>query len=246
MKLSIGIIIHALVMASCAPPRVVTQLTPEAPEGHIEMGREYITLNSDSIIVELGYDGTHGDYLVFDFVVINKTTHPLQINPSDFYFELLDSATADTTKFPPRMAIHPERIIQRYDKTLEAKEDEKAINTLFGFIEAGVDLLAHTSAFIATEDPGYMMDAVFSTLGTADHYIRRERQIGNEIHRISDEKEVVREEIFRVSQLPPGKVLSGYVYFPKEPGAGCLMFCFPVEDLLFQFVYNQQQVIHYL
>ena len=245
MKKTLSLLIIALAAASCAVPRVVTQLSPEASEGHYEMGREYITLDNDSIIVELGFDGTHGENMVFDFVVINKTPLSLYINPSDFYYVLLDSSTADTSKLPPRMAIHPERILHRYDETLEAKAGEKQTNTILGFLEAGIGLVANTAAFITTEDPWYMADAVFSTLGTADHYVSKDKRISHDIKMIDQEKEIVHEEIFRLSQLPPGKVVSGYVYFPQNRDAETFMFCFPVEDQLFQFVYNQNHVIHY-
>jgi len=245
MKKSFSFLIIALVATSCAVPRVVTQLAPEAPEGHYQMGREYIALRSDSVVVELGYDGTHGDNMVFDFVVINKTPQSLHINPSDFYYVLLDSSTADTTKLPPRMALHPERIIHHYDETLQKRADDKRNNTVLGFLEAGIGLVANTTAFLATEDPGYMVDAVFGTIGTADHYVSQDKRISQDIKMIHDEKDIVNEEIFRRSQLPPGKVVSGYVYFPRNPDTSYFMFCFPVEDQLFQFVYNQQHMIQY-
>lgn len=245
MKKSLSILLIAFVAASCAVPRVVTNLTPDGPEGHIQMGREYITLENDSIVVELGFDGTHGENMVFDFVVINKTPGSLRINPSDFYYLLLDSAMADTSKLPPRMAVHPERILHRYDETLDARADEKMTNTILGFIEAGIGLVANATAFIATEDPGYMVDAVFSTIGTADHYVSQDKMIGKEIDLIDQERKIVTEEIFRLSELPSGKVVSGYVYFPNNHDADCFMFCFPVEDQLFQFVYNQDHEIHY-
>ena len=209
------------------------------------MGREYISLNNDSIRVELGFDGIYGEYLVFDFVVINQTPGVLSINPSDFFYVLLDSATADTTKLPPRMAIHPERIINHYDETIEGKHGAKSVNSLLGFIEVGVGLLAHTSAFIATDDPGYLVDAVFGTLGTADYYVAKDQKISSDITMINSEKEVVNEEIFRLGDLPVGKVVSGYVYFPKHPDTDYYMFCFPVDDQLFQFVYNQSKVYQY-
>jgi hypothetical protein len=115
----------------------MTHLIPEAPRGHYEMGREYITLDNDSIFVELGFDGHHGDNLVFDLVVINRTSRELSVNPSDFYYVLLDSATADSSMLPPRMALHPERVLKNYDATLEASAAQKSINSVIGFLDTG-------------------------------------------------------------------------------------------------------------
>ncbi len=245
MKKLFSLLAIVLLLTSCTAPQLVLQLTPEAPEGKLEMGREYISLSNDSIDVELGYDGVRGEHLIFDFVVVNRTSYELSINPSDFYYELLDSAQADSSKLPPRMAIHPERILNHYDETLKTKEGAKQINSLIGMLEAGVDLLVNTTAFIVTDDPGYIVDAVFSTLWTADYYVSMDNQISTDISMINHEKEVVDEEIFRLVKLPPGKVMSGYVYFPKHPDAEYYMFCFPMEDQLFQFVYNQQRVYLY-
>jgi len=245
MKKVFSLHIILLVMASCVAPRVVTQLTPEAPDGHYEMGREYISLSNDNIDVELGYDGIHGENLVFDFVVVNRSPGVLSINPSDFYYVLLDSSTADSSKLPPRMALHPERVLFHYDETLEAKSGEKSANSFLGFLEAGFGLLANTTAFLATDNPGYIVDAVFSTLGTADHYMNQDKKISEDISTINQEKDIVKEGIFRLSHLPAGKVVNGYVYFPQNPDSGYYMFCFPVEDQLFQFVYHQRKVYQY-
>jgi hypothetical protein len=234
-----------LMAASCATPQVVTQLIPEAPEGKFEMGREYIPLNNDSIDIELGFDGINGEHLVFDLVVVNRTPDTLFINPSDFYYEVLDSATAASSMYPQRMAVHPERILSHYEESLEERHDQKSVNTIFGFIEAGIGLIAGTTGFIATEDPGIIIDAVLNTLGTAETYVSADRAIGEEIDAITKEKEIVQEEIFRSLQLPPGKVASGYVYFPRYEQQGYLMFCFPLENQLFQFVYNQKQFYKY-
>ena len=245
MKKIYSLLIIALLLTSCVAPQLVIQLTPEAPEGKYEMGREYISLRNDSIDVELGYDGYREGHLIFDFVVVNRTSYELSINPSDFYYVVLDSALADSSKLPPRMAIHPERILHHYDETLESKQGAKEINSFLGFMEAGIDLLANATAFIATENPGYIVDAVFSTLGTAEHYVSKDKQISADISMINSEKEVVNEEIFRLGKALSGKVMNGYVYFPKHPDAEYYMFCFPIEDQLFQFVYHQSRMYQY-
>jgi hypothetical protein len=43
----------------------------------------------------------------------------------------------------------------------------------------------------------------------------------------------------------PGTVISGYVYFPKYNNTDYYMFCFPIENELFQFVYNQRKMLVY-
>ena len=239
------LIILTLLAFSCAMPRVITRLSPDSVQGHYELGREYITLENDSITVELGFDGFHGESMVFDFVVINQTPASLQLNPSEFYYVQLDSALADTTKLPPRMAYHPERILHRYDESIKSRQEEKTANTILGFLDAGISLIANTTAFIATEDPGYVVDAVFSTLGTASHYVANDQMIKQDLVHIGEEKEIIKGELFRAGELPPGKAVNGYVYFPRNSNADCLMFCFPLEDQLFQFVYNQEHVVQY-
>ncbi len=92
---------------------------------------------------------------------------------------------------------------------------------------------------------GCIVEALFSTLGTADHYMAQNQRISSDISNINSEKEIVDEEIFRLAALPPGKVTSGYVYFPSHTDTDYYMFCFPVRDQIFQFVYNQQKVYHY-
>jgi hypothetical protein len=100
-----------LLLGSCTAPRMVTKISPEAPEGNFAMGREYIALGNENIDVELGFDGIYGTNLVFDFVVFNGSQDTLSIQAKDFYYVLLDSATADSSLLPPRMALKPEKVL---------------------------------------------------------------------------------------------------------------------------------------
>ena len=234
-----------LLFSSCTAPRVVTKMIPEAPEGHYAMGREYIPLESDHIGVELGYDGIQGENLVFDFVVHNTSVDTLSILPKDFYYVVLDSANANAAPHTPWMAVHPDKVLMHYDKTLEETKEAKNLNSIFGVLQAGVSILYNTAGFIATENPGYIVDAVLQTVGTADQYISQDKMISSEMEMISEEKELVKEEIFRTCMVPPRTVTSGYVYFPLHEQTAYYMFCFPIGNQLFQFVYKQQKELIY-
>ena len=209
------------------------------------MGREYIPLSDGNIEVELGFDGIYDDQLVFDLVVINHGSEPLTIQPGDFYYVLLDSATADSSMLPPRMALKPEKVLIQYDEYIEDKQEQKTANTFMGILEAGAGLLATTAAVITTENPAYIFDGIGGLFGTAGHYIEQDKQIEADMEMIHEEKEVVDEELFRSCQVLPGKGASGYVYFPKHSDTEYYMFCFPLEEQLFQFVYRQEKVVEY-
>ena len=204
-------------------------MSPEAP-GHYAMGREYIALSNDHIDVELAYDGKQGEDLVFDFVVHNTTSDTLTILPADFYYVILESANAESFPDTSWMAVHPDKVMLHYDNAMENRKKEKSLNSFFGVLQAGVSILYNTTAFIATDNPGYLADAVLYTVGTADQYISQDRMI---------------REIFRRCEVPPGEVANGYVYFPSHDSTAYYMFCFPIENQLFQFVYNQQKELYF-
>lgn len=207
------------------------------------MGREYIALSNDKVEVELGYDGLFEGYMVFDVVVINGTAEPLSIDPTAFHYLLLDSADADSSVLPPFNVVSPDKILRKYDLVLETRSTEKSINSLFGIIETGFGILASASAFLSTENPGAIVDGVFNTVGTAGYYVSQDRQIGNELEQFHSEKEKVSTEILRSGEIPPGKVVSGFVFFPVFEETGYIMLCIPVEEQVFQFVYKQQQEV---
>lgn len=232
MKKLSAIIFFTSILIACAVPQEVMKLSPEAPEGNVEMGREYIFLSSDSIQVELGFDGICDENLVFDLVVFNNSSSPLTLDPADFYYEILDSASADTSRFPPEMALDPEMIVNQYEEDLEYTEIERGINAFMGVIESGIGFITHADSF---------MDAFFGAVGPAHYYVIQDRHISDVMEQMTLEKEVVEEEILREGQVPPGKVVSGFVFFPGHSNPDYLMFCFPVKDQLFQFVYHQHK-----
>jgi len=241
MKTIVYLPILLLLSFSCTAPRLVTKIVPEAPEGNFANGREYIPLESEKIGVELGYDGMQGDFLVFDFVVHNTTTDTLSIYPANFYYVLLDSANAEFSDSDTWLTVHPDTVMMHYDFVLDERKKVKGTNTLLGILQASANIIYNASGFIATENPAFIVDAVFQTAGTADQYISQDKMINSEMELIGEEKELVNEEIFRTCVLPPGEVASGYIYFPKHDQTAYYMFCFPLENQLFQFVYNQQK-----
>ena len=122
---------------------------------------------------------------------------------------------------------------------------EKGVNTFLGILQASVDILYNTSGFIATENPGFIADAVFQTAGTADQYLSQDKMIRTQMELLSEEKKLVSDELLRSCRIPPAKVTSGYVYFPRQEHTKYYMFCFPVDKQLFQFVYNQRKELVY-
>lgn len=220
-------------------------MSPEAPEGHFAMGREYIPLESDELTAELGFDGIQGDQLVFDLVVHNSSSDTLSILPSDFYYVVLDSASGESPQEESWPSLHPDSVMANYDLSIEMRKKQKEMNAVLGILQAGVNILYNTSGFIATEDPGFIVDAVFQTAGTADEYLSANRMISAEMSVISEEKELVEEEIFREGKLAPGQVASGFVYFPSHREAAYYMFCFPLGNQLFQYVYRQDRELVY-
>jgi hypothetical protein len=225
---------HCRVMSQEGPG-----LIPQAPEGHYEQGREYIPLGNNGIEVEMGYDGVFHDYFVFDVVIVNDTRDPLLVQPADFYYLLLDNAEADTSLLPPFSAVSPSRILECYETSLEQETLHRNLNTIFGCIEAGIGIVSGATAFFASEDPGSIIDALFNTAGTAGYYVQQDRRIGNTVSAIAGERDMIREELMREGEIPPGKVFSGYVFFPEFEEPGYMMFCIPLGDQLFQFVYRQ-------
>jgi len=245
MKNLFSLVLLFLLSCSCTAPRVITKIFPEAPEGNFAMGREYIPLESDQIRTELGFDGIQGENLVFDFLVHNGGLDTLSILPDSFFYVVLDSADAHSSLDSSWLSVHPDTVMMHYDLTLEGQKELKGMNTFIGILMASVDILFNASGFIATENPAYIVDAVFQTAGTADQFISQGKAISSEMEMINEEKEQVREEIYRTSNLPPGTVKSGYVYFPLHEQTPYYMFCFPIGNQEFQFVYRQQKELVY-
>ena len=232
--------VFAVIVASCTAPQVVTSLVPEAPEGYTEHGREYITLTNDSIYAILGFDGIYDEVLIFDLVVVNKGNAPLTLEPGIFYYEVLDSAMALNSTLPPVAAIHPDTISHKYEDSIEKMKGSQQSNKFFGILEATAGILYNTSGFIATEDPGFIVDMIAGTFNTADYYVTRDKAFKENISVLSDEKLMVRKASHQTQTLEPGESVSGFVFFPQDREAKYYMFCFPIDDELFQFVYRQR------
>jgi len=231
MKKLFLVLIICLGFVTLAISQESIRLTPEAPEGNFHQGREYIPLSNEAIHVELGFDGISEDMLVFDLVVINGTDHSFTLNPENFYYLVLDDPKALSSGLPPRMTVQPGKVYKWYDRALEEHSSTKQINNIFGLMESGIAILANVSDFLATEDPYY--------------FIAQDRQISGELEQVKRKREVVLQDLIGSGEILPGEASNGFICFPGYEDPAYLMFCFPLDNQEFQFVYHQVQAPHH-
>jgi hypothetical protein len=199
-------------------------LVPLVPSGHIVYGREYIPLANDHIRVELAYDGTSEEGLVFDLLVFNQTGDTVSVDPQIFYYLSLDDPDADSSRFAPRMATTPTWQYKWYDRALEKTEFREFPNPVLDLVEAGVEFIAAASVFFSAFDP----DIAVETASYLEDLGLDAR--GNEI---------LQEGMMNAEELEPGEQCNGFVCFPGHGETSYLMFCFPIEEQEFQFVYQR-------
>lgn len=115
-------------------PRVSSQtgftLEALAPETKFVNGRDYVPLSNGEITLELAYDCRVEDKLLLDLVLINGSERTLIIHPRDFYYLNLDDPTGDSSRFPVRMALTPQKPFTWYDRSLEDKQDDEGLEVL--------------------------------------------------------------------------------------------------------------------
>ena len=185
-----------------------------APEGNKVNGREYIPLSNDLIRVELAYDCMLGEKFLFDLVVINESGHPISVQPSSFYCLELDDPDADSSCFPPSMALPPLQPFKWYDRALEQPQHESMFSP---FLEIPAIFM---EGFVAPWNEG----------SSARTLSDKERE--------SHLKDAIRQEMMQEVQLAPGEVVNGFVWFQGSPETNFLLFCFPLDEQEFQFAYE--------
>jgi len=104
---------------------------------------------------------------------------------------LLDSANAEFSDSGSWLTVHPDTVLMHYDLVLDERKKVKGTNTLLGILQASANIFYYASGFIATENPAFIVDAVFQTAGTADQYISQDKMINSEMELIGEEKELV-------------------------------------------------------
>ena len=241
----IPIVLIAIMFTSCVAPHPVTKLVPEAPDGYVEHGREYISLTSKGVNAMLGFDGFYDETLIFDLVVVNKGDYPVSISCSEFYYEILDSATAMASTLPRIEALSIDTIAGKYDNSIEKMKAAGRATNFVSILSAAAGVVFNASGFIATENPGYIFDIVGSAFNTAGNISSTNKDLKESLSIISDEKSLVQQASLRDHSLNKDESVSGFVFFPQQKNADYYMFCFPVEEQLFQFVYHQKVEYQY-
>ncbi len=233
------LLLSFLFLLSCVAPRPVSRLTPHADKGHYKLGREYITLQNDSIYVIAAFDENRQEDLIFDVIIMNRSDRTLELDPANFYALVLENPSADSSVQPPLRAADPEKVIMNIEKARAVEYAEKKTNAIWGVLEATAGVVSTAAAVASDADAGEVAWEAINTMEGVGYHLAVDQEIEDHLHLINDDKLYWKNDVLRRNTLKPGTVVEGFVYFPRSVDAEYYMMCYPLGDQLFQFVYRQ-------
>ncbi len=250
-------------LTSCAPPpQSSVRFTPVAVDSSfMDDGREFVTLQKDSVQLAAAFDRCDDQYLIFNVEIINQSSRPVTIDPVKFYYQLQDTSQqiqyANGWQVPVSYAFSPDQEVIRLEQEIKREEARLKAKRVFWTVFAVAATVAtvaviaennskssrnRESSFQRANTDRTVINAWALTMDVSSEAARS--SVGNyyaKTENLESQKETWEKYPMRGKTLQPGERLYGDVVFKPHVGTGLMQFVFPVESQQFVIQFNQMR-----
>ncbi|GAB3032338.1 hypothetical protein [Spirosoma pulveris] len=237
----IGAGLLATVLNSCAPT-FTTAYRLEPVSGDIVTidGRPVTKAEQNGIGVVASFEREDMEFVTLDVEVKNRTNHPIEVNPADFYFTGLDAAQ-DTLTDPTNAGLALSR--RAADPTYEAgrmglkrKLEEKRLkkakvfNTILMVALVASDVSSSSKSRTYSE---YIGNRAAHGIGYQGLAVKRAidySTFADRMQRYDYEEYRWRELALKTNTVEAGESVRGFVYLPKVAGARYLAVNYTIPE----------------
>jgi hypothetical protein len=237
--------LHTLTLAAAALLSSCTtqyyQLHPVSGEVAQLEGRAVTKTVADSMEVVASFEREDMEYIALDVELKNRTSLPLNVDPSNFRMTLLDAnrqplAQPGTVDF--KQAADPDYEAGRMGYKVKQEEARlkrnKVLNTVLMVALVATDIASHTSSrrsnsewrsFVNTQNNLAGAYTLLQAKRIIDH-----ASFANKMQRFQFEEYRWRELAMKRTEVKPGESVRGFVYLPKAKGATYLNITYPTAS----------------
>jgi len=261
LRLLLPVLVLVLLTSACVP-RTMIHLTPATGNPtFFDDGREFVTLQQDSVQFLAAFDRCDDKYLIFNVEVTNLSSQPVTIDPARFYYRMQDSLRqvqyGNGWQVPQSFALSPNQEVVRLEKELQREEARlKARRTLWTVVAVAATVataaavIENNSRSSRGRESGWRRAANNNNLlnawslsmsiaadgvhsSTARYYWQKDNLAG--------QKETWESYALWTKTLQPGEKIYGDAVFNPHVGTGELQFVFPVDNRTFVINFNQER-----
>lgn len=234
-------IIFSIFVVQChVPPNAVMKLTVDSQESDWYKGKQIITIENDTVSIQLSFDRTSSGNYLFDVDVLNISDTSLLVDPQNFYYHLVEQ---DKNKNMGVVNAHnPETIIADLQKKYslnQSRVESEQMSYAFGYFLTAV---GQTAALIKNDDAASeQFDKNYDELNREEFL----DDIKNQKIAQSLESSTFLWEILalRKTTLRKNESISGIVFFPVNKDAKTLEFFFPVGNSTLKIIFTQERIL---
>lgn len=238
------IICCALMQFHCYAPPSVYRLSALEKDSEFFVGREIITKSDSVLTLSLNYEQSDNGTHEFTLIVTNRGTKPYTVDPAQISYACYPNTADMETGIGGRTghSINPEWQLEWIDKKISSEKSSRAN-------KVGTELFMTTLDFVAT----------VATIGKEktdedrkkEQKEREERKLREEISEMKYEKKLAnlenerkywKDEVFRTTTIYPDEKYGGSIFIPVEPYIRYMRVQVPVENRIFTFDYEINEV----
>jgi hypothetical protein len=228
-------------LTGCYTAKPVVRLKAACDHNRWEMGREIISIEKDSVTLEVFYENYNADYYILNARIVNRSQRVIDVYPEMFYYQ------ANSNEKPPQLtdyhAANPEDMLLKLD--MDASQNEASQKNAAVAAIVGTTVLV--AADIATSNnqpsPGAHVANDIATDVMIGGMVADASTKQDDLVSINDAHQYWTNEVLRRNTLFPNFETQGTVLFPRNNQLSTITFRFVIGNQVFEVPYNQ--VLYY-
>jgi hypothetical protein len=185
-------------------------LDPIPPTDDWFQGEQFVTLRGQDVDIRLSFVGDLDNILNFKVFILNKTDHPIIVDPAKFYYiALYDTTDLDLNVGYRIDAINPEYFkINQEKKYAYLVSNSKNLSRLSMFFNVATLISDFTTD---KNELDYILDSEIRQEIKTDQMLNKIEQ-----DRVLNRYLTISNVFLRKTKLPSRKIILGNVYFPES------------------------------
>ncbi|TKG97383.1 hypothetical protein EYV94_02850 [Puteibacter caeruleilacunae] len=240
-RLSIYVVV-ALLACSCATPKMVLRLKPDANNTKWSNGREIVKDSLNGIFVNAAFDEHVHPEVVFHVEITNYSNLPILVDPAKIYYLALDQNKKLLPNSGGVYSVNPELKLLEIDKEKSRAIARAKNSQTAGIIAAGVVVAASVAIAASDDEDDQDRHAVEALTGLAAANVATTIEEDSYYHSSSldDLRQFWSSETLRKTTLDPGQMIRGRIVLPATNEATYYQFHIPIDDQYLKMIFKQQ------
>lgn len=238
-KVYFGLLVSALLIASCAP-RPIVRVNPSTAGGVWLWGQHFVFDTTSNVHVYIAFDREFSNNeLAFSVEYVNVSNEPFLVDPSQIQ---VIASPINSAKYQEKTyyAIDPEQQLLETDMAISRSEAQSKNSAIVAAIVLGAGIAQTVSD--ENNNASYEKQALHQNMAVAGADLAQATSVAADFNvmRLSNSRQIWETQTLRKTTLPPNMSIQGRILIPKDLNMMNYQIIIPLLEKKASFLFEQK------